>query len=711
MATLTTPGLYYEKADFGGRRIPRIRLDIPALIGVAARGPLHASTRVRSFAQFQTQFGACIETAFLAYSVKGFFENGGDECHIVRVAAPEATTATDPIAIQPADLSFSIVLSVAGFARGAVVTVTQAPDLSADVLLDSVDPVLRKLIWKHPPPPQFQAALPMEFATGSSQSEGTLLDATGTPVLRIRAESPGSWGNQLRVRVNRTSRASTRTRAGAVQPPLGDSSLVESLAGFGPHALVKVFQDQLPVPVETWHLVNSVDPARNRITWSVNLEPAFNLAQPITFEVHDFSLQVFERGVLREIFEGLSLIEQHERYVVNATADSHYVRVEDLHPLTPFPQRLPDPAATNLSRGLLLLRAGRNGTAAMTIRDFTGDAGAATKWGLRVLEDDFEIGAVAIPDLLMPPIPAVEFAPQPPDVNPCLLPCPPVLPDAPPPPPALQEAVPGFALSEVAIAQQTLIQHCETQKDRVALLDPPQFSSGKLAIDLAEIPAWRAQFDSKYAALYFPWLLVKEPMPWSQRVVRAIPPSGHVLGIYARTDSESGVHQAPANTDVRWAASVTVSVDAAAQGVLNPLGINCVRIFPGRGLLLYGARTVSSDPAWRFVNVRRLLIVIEKSTNQALQWSVFEPNDDILRSTITLSLTTLLNDFWSSGALRGREPGEAFFVLCNRTNNTQDMIDDGQLLAQVGVAPSIPAEFVVFRIGRVNDSLLMTEVS
>jgi uncharacterized protein len=711
MPVYLTPGLYYETVDAGQTRIPTIRTDVAAFIGVAERGPLDTPFAVHSFAQFQAMFGAFRNGPFLAYSAKAFFENGGDKCYIVRVAAPLAVTATDLLLPQPADRSFSVVLSVESFAPGAVVTVRQAPDIQQDALLADVDAVTRKLTWSHPLKPEFNPALSIDFATGNSPAEGVLLDAAGLPTLRIRAESPGSWGNRITVAVAHSSSAATATHK-TTQPPGGGSSLVDSVTGFQPGTLVKVFQNQSPAPpLVKYHVVASIDPVHTRIVWVAPLEAAYNLANPISFETVEFSLSVYESGKIREVFAQLSLVPAHANYVERAIREgsSHYIRVEDLASISSAPDNLPNAEAPNLKRGRLALRAGRDGTAALTPEQFTGDFGADQKLGLHAIEDVHGISAVAIPDILMQPQPPVEFAPEPPvPPDPCGL-CPPDPPDAPPPSLSIVEAIPGFSEDEILRVQRALVEHCERVHYRIALLDPPVFSKDKEQVEIARIQAWRAQFDSKHAALYFPWVLVYDPLEPRGRLVRAVPPSGHVAGIFARTDFETGVHRAPANQELRWAQDVLTGVDAATQGILNPAGINCIRSFPGRGLLLYGARTVSSLPAWRFVNVRRLFNMIEEATEDALQWTVFEPNNQILRRMVILALTSFLMGLWSKGALKGKRAEEVFEIRCDDVNNPASAIDNGQLIVDVAAAPVIPAEFVVFRVGRAQDTLKVTE--
>jgi phage tail sheath protein FI len=177
----------------------------------------------------------------------------------------------------------------------------------------------------------------------------------------------------------------------------------------------------------------------------------------------------------------------------------------------------------------------------------------------------------------------------------------------------------------------------------------------------------------------------------------------------ARGDLEVGVHKAPANIGLVWAEELTASVNDAEHGLLNLSGINALRAFPGRGIRIFGARTVSSDPDWRFINVRRLLMMIEEALDEGLQWVVFEPNDDVTRTKVTLAIRSLLTSVWERGGLIGRTPDDAFFVKCSDVNNPPSERGNGRLLAEVGVAASQPFEFVVLRVGRVNNALEVDE--
>jgi phage tail sheath protein FI len=243
------------------------------------------------------------------------------------------------------------------------------------------------------------------------------------------------------------------------------------------------------------------------------------------------------------------------------------------------------------------------------------------------------------------------------------------------------------------------------------VLDPPFAAARDDKLGVGAARAWRSRFDSKYAAFYYPWLRVVDPLRSATSITRDIPPSGHVAGQYAQTDFQFGVHKAPANAPLVWTQDVTVVVNDAIHGVLNQLGINAIRPLPGRGIRIFGARTVSSDPDWRFVNVRRLLMMIEKAIDVATRWAVFEPNDMLTRAKLHLVLTSFLLSLWQRGALMGASASEAFFVKCDEENNPPSERDQGRLLAEVGVAPAHPFEFIVLRVGRAQNQFEITEAS
>jgi len=244
--------------------------------------------------------------------------------------------------------------------------------------------------------------------------------------------------------------------------------------------------------------------------------------------------------------------------------------------------------------------------------------------------------------------------------------------------------------------QLAMIAHCELMGDRMAILDPPP------GLDAQQIKEWRierAGYDSRYATLYWPRLKVLDP---STGQTLFVPPCGHMAGIWARNDDTRGVHKAPANEVVRGAISLERGLTRNEHDLLNPEGINCLRSFAGRGVRVWGARTLSSDPAWKYVNVRRLFNYLEKSILTNTDWVVFEPNDRTLWARLRRTIASFLILEWRKGALFGSTPTEAFFVKCDDETNPAEAIDVGQVTCQIGVAPVKPAEFVIFQLAQLQ---------
>ncbi|KAA3656315.1 MAG: phage tail protein [Calditrichaeota bacterium] len=236
-----------------------------------------------------------------------------------------------------------------------------------------------------------------------------------------------------------------------------------------------------------------------------------------------------------------------------------------------------------------------------------------------------------------------------------------------------------------------LISHCERMRYRVAVLDS---ADNHL---VSQVRSYRGQLDSTHAALYYPWVRILDPVT-NQEI--NLPPSGFISGIYARNDVETGVHKAPANEVVRLAINFEQLLNKGQQDVLNPEGINCFRFFPGRGYLLWGARTISSDPEWKYVSSRRYFAYLERSIDKGTQWAVFEPNGDALWGNVRQTISDFLFNEWKSGRLLGLRPEDAYFVRCDRSTMDQNDLDNGRLVCLIGVAILKPAEFVIFRIGQ-----------
>jgi phage tail sheath protein FI len=237
----------------------------------------------------------------------------------------------------------------------------------------------------------------------------------------------------------------------------------------------------------------------------------------------------------------------------------------------------------------------------------------------------------------------------------------------------------------------SVIAHCEKARYRVAVLDTPPHLSAD------DASGYRSGLSSAYAALYYPWITVSHPVDGSQLLV---PPTPFIAGVWARRDINRGVHKTPADEVVRSALDLEAPLSTSQAELLNGQGVNCLRFVPGRGIVVWGARTISDDPGWKYVNIRRLFIYLERSIDAGTKWAVFEDNGPTLWSAIRSTVEDFLFAVWRNGALMGSRPDEAFFVRCDASTMTSDDLDKGRLVAEIGIAPVRPAEFVIFRIGQ-----------
>jgi len=252
--------------------------------------------------------------------------------------------------------------------------------------------------------------------------------------------------------------------------------------------------------------------------------------------------------------------------------------------------------------------------------------------------------------------------------------------------------------ADVVEVQQKVYKHCEAMKNRFAILDCPPNKS------IEDMEEWRAQFDTKYAAMYYPWITVNNPLKGrnGQPSMLNIPPCGYIAGLYANVDSKRGVHKAPANEILSGVVGLEREVTHTEQGFLNPIGVNCIRTLPGMGIRVWGARTMTSDTSWQYINVRRLYIMVEESVYRSMQWVVFEPNTPDLWERVKRSIRVFLLMVWRSGALFGLTPDEAFYIKCDAELNPPSVRDSGYLIVEIGLAPVKPAEFVVFRFSQMQ---------
>jgi hypothetical protein len=363
-----------------------------------------------------------------------------------------------------------------------------------------------------------------------------------------------------------------------------------------------------------------------------------------------------------EVFDDLTVKAgvQNAVKVVNALSDTISLEVTD-----------PDAAITMPAFGPVTLADGTDPTGPPITKDeYVGDPAARTGFG--GLEEIDEVTMVCVPDAM-----AAYQA-------------------------GLKNGKTTFTAEDLQVVQQAMIAHCEQMGDRVAIIDAPL---GRKVQDMLD---WRKQtnYDSKYATLYWPWIKVSDPATGNNIFV---PPCGHMAGVWARSDATRGVHKAPANEVVRGAITLETKITKGEHDLLNPVGINCIRELPGLGIRIWGARTISSDQSWRYLNVRRLFNYVEESVLEGTQWVVFEPNDMDLWARVRRTITAFLLGVWRDGALFGATPEEAFYVKCDAENNPPDSVDAGRLICEIGIAPVKPAEFVVFRIAQYSGGASVSE--
>ncbi|MFT4295469.1 MAG: phage tail sheath subtilisin-like domain-containing protein [Micropruina sp.] len=360
-----------------------------------------------------------------------------------------------------------------------------------------------------------------------------------------------------------------------------------------------------------------------------------------------FRLLVKRGGEVVEDFDRASLAKGKQNVVAMVNAASKVINLEET-----APGAVERPANAQVT----LVAPPAAPPARLSADDYVGDV--AERTGFAALEAVDEVTMLCVPDLMS----------------------------------AYQQG--AIDLDGVQAVQTAMIAHCELMGDRIAILDPPP------GFNAQQIKEWRvdkARYDSMYAALYWPWIQTMDPLTGT---LGYLPPAGHLAGIWARNDSTRGVHKAPANEVVRGAIDIEINITRNEHDLLNPQGINCIRAFPGRGIRVWGARTLSSDAAWQYLNVRRLFNYLEESILDGTNWVVFEPNDEALWAKIRRTIAAFLVQEWRAGALFGSTPDEAFYVKCDAETNPAEGIDAGQVVCEIGVAPVKPAEFVIFRLAQ-----------
>ena len=484
-----------------------------------------------------------------------------------------------------------------------------------------------------------------------------------TGVLRITAANPGAWAEKMRVTVVPSSKAKTQ-----VFEADGADLTLKNADGFNAGDVVELFDGKTTAYATIKGVLDKV----------ITLDAPCALAVADTKVgtnkyIRTCEITITARlGDTEEVYENLSLKPETLNYAPVKTAKSDLIRIEVL-PGKPAAAPAPAPASKDdkdkkdapapapakaavagitpydlcagVGEGMVLtLEGGSDGSVQHVTPDayIGSDDGPGKRTGLQAFQENGVVSVLAIPGVTTPEV------------------------------------------------QAALIGFCENRKSCFAILDVP--------MDLKktnDVSAFRDMYDSTYAAMYHPWLQMFDA---GAKRTDYFPPSGAMAGIYARSDNSRGVHKAPANEVVRGCTGLSCNYNVGEQDILNPMGVNLIRALPGQGIRVWGARTISSNGLWKYVNVRRLFIYIEESIKANTNWVVFEPNSETLWSRVTRTIETFLATCWRDGALAGSSPEQAFFVECGPTTMTQDDIDNGRLICQIGIAPVKPAEFVIFRI-------------
>jgi uncharacterized protein len=693
----STPGVYFEQAaPPAAPALPRT--DIAGFVGLAERGPLDDPQRLDGWRDFQRTFGGFLPYSNLAYAVRAFFENGGSACVVVRVADLTATrAATDlpgermpaalrarardagafgnrlDVALLPASRASTqhvpaaglgpgalLVRSVAGFERHSAVRVRPPDGPPVDALVSRVDAVRGALLLRPLDAEEWPASPPFDAAE----------------------ERPiGVESREFTIVVRLDGQVEERFSALAPHP------------AHDPPAELRVADGSRLIRLERPAGLDWDFPAT---PWRAGLtRGSSGLAGLTVFD------QLGRPGERR----GLALLEERDEVGILAMPDLC------LRPLRPratsrAPEQPFDECATTAVvahrdvRGLAVDAASAAplaGAAVAYAPDaepvITGRDGAFTV-AARPVGRELRLSLSAAGYLETARSVFVGPGPGPQELGPIdLEPL-----DLPPAP----------SLEDVWLGQAAMVAQCERLRDRFAVLDAPPAPSGAPP-SADEALAWRARFDTAFAAVYHPWLVVRDPLAPGAVEGRGVPPSGHVSGVYAATDLADGVFRAPANRALEWVEDLTEDVDDVLHGVLNDRGVNTVRALPGRGIRVMGARTTSSESSWRFVSVRRLVSMIGEAA-EGLGWAVFEPNDALTRSGVQLWLTQLLDGLWRRGALAGDTAEAAYAVRCDELTTSSVDEGGGRLIAEVALAPVEPYEFVVVRLGVAEDELQVSEV-
>lgn len=655
MPELLTPGVFIQETDFGPQPIEGVSTSTAGFVGETERGSEGVPTLVTSFSDYQRQFGGFLSGKPLPLAIRGFFDNGGRRAFIVRVLGSGAGAAFRDIttgyevallaAPQPAASADHFVLrvgSVVGAQLGQSVTLLVTNGVGTDITGLQITAI--------------NSVTNSLTVDGTSNPDGVAnarptthavrytAENTASNTIRFTARDRGFSGNRVSVLLTPTYLA-TGSIANIVTA--SQTFIVNQIA---PFKVGQIVEFENAAGARQYSSIVEILTSASRI----RVVPLTGTAPVVgdTIRVTGWRLDVFLDEAPVETLTGISSINSELETFINDK--SQWVRASATALVI---------GATNASTTHFpffaqgkgrSLSSGDDGGAVDATAVIGSDAGGQ-RTGLKALEAQDGISIIAAP---------------------------------------------GFTGDAFRLVIDEMIGQAERRMDRFAVFE----SNDEL--DIQKVLAFRGNFNSRFAAMYHPWITVLDPLT---RTVIAQPPSGHVLGAYARTDNDRGVFKAPANVTLRGIADFTHNVPDGEQDLLNPNGVNVLRRFTGLGAVIWGARTISAESLWRYVPVRRLFIFIEQSLVRGTRFAVFEPNDPALWAKLRDAVSNFLTTQWRAGALFGTKPEEAFFVKVDETTTTQDDRDNGRVNIVVGIAPVRPAEFVVFQIGQAPQSVIIAE--
>jgi phage tail sheath protein FI len=695
MPEYLSPGVYVEETSFRSKSIEGVSTSTAGFVGPTRWGPVSGEPElITNLADFELYYGSLDDLVFtdqpeatpnyLAHGVRAFFEEGGQRLYVSRVFSfgkdsngkeqfiyphdndgiPQGFYATADIPTEP----LSLVARYPGAAGNILVTITAR--VGTNALLTSPKPGIQPGSKESQDPKN-------RMPTGLAQVQSLSLVHAYTPPTS-RNPSGGDPLDGLYL---------AHWNAKSANPPQWELISIDHQNNLHTHSLSDLYNNDPNITIRPLALLVEVQ----HPTVSPQGIPSFGDAR--TLGVFGFDPRIpgtltstfvhqptthFEALTIPFVFEPKKPLKDFlptkEKEMVNEadreTAFNTYTLAfatalldappPGVSPLDPSILGALNSGTTKLAllRAQYRLTGGNDGAlpnpanyeGAEQFEDFLNDPLQSPKNGLLAFESVDDISIVAAPGYSANRIPDDVFA--------------------------IQEAV---------------INHCRKMRYRVAVLDTPPQNLVSDALDFRNLTS------SNYAALYYPWITILDPVT-NQRL--NLPPSGFVAGIYARNDTEHGVFKAPANEVVRLAIDFEYRINKAQQDVLNPQGVNCFRFFPGRGFLLWGARTISDDPEWKYISVRRYFAYLEHSIDRGTQWVVFENNSKQLWDNVRRTVEDFLLNEWKMGALMGDKPEQAYFVRCDLSTMTQNDLDNGRLICLIGVAVVKPAEFVIFRIGQ-----------